>query len=139
MVDQAQCREIINKMPNGLDTVFGTSGSYLSGGEIQRITIARAMLKDAPIVLLDEATAFSDAENEYKIQQALNSMMKNKTVIMIAHRLSTVTHADQILVIDEGELVEQGQHRSLMKENGVYARMYNNYQQSVNWRIGVER
>ncbi|ARB78649.1 MULTISPECIES: ABC transporter ATP-binding protein [Staphylococcus] len=139
VVDQAQCREIINKMPNGLDTVFGTSGIYLSGGEIQRITIARAMLKDAPIVLLDEATAFSDAENEYKIQQALNSMMKNKTVIMIAHRLSTVTHADQILVIDEGELVEQGQHRSLMKENGVYARMYNNYQQSVNWRIGVER
>lgn len=139
VIHQAQCREIINKMPNGLDTVFGISGSYLSGGEIQRITIARAMLKDAPIILLDEATAFSDAENEYKIQQALSSMIKNKTVIMIAHRLSTITHADQILVMKEGELVEKGQHRSLITQNGVYANMYNDYQQSINWKLGVKK
>ena len=106
--------------------------------EIQRITIARAMLKDAPIILLDEATAFSDAENEYKIQQALSSMIKNKTVIMIAHRLSTITHADQILVMKEGELVEKGQHKSLITQNGVYANMYNDYQQSINWKLGVK-
>ena len=136
-VDQAQCREIIDKMPQGLDTVFGTEGVYLSGGEIQRIAIARAILKDAPIVLLDEATAFSDAENEYKIQKALNSVMKDKTVLMIAHRLSTITHADQILVMDEGALVERGQHAELMELDGVYAKMYRDYQQSVSWKIGV--
>ncbi|MEI3614289.1 ABC transporter ATP-binding protein [Pseudogracilibacillus sp. SO30301A] len=138
-VDQAQCREIIDKMPNGLDTVFGAKGAYLSGGEIQRITIARAILKDAPIVLLDEATAFSDAENEYKIQKALNSVMQDKTVLMIAHRLSTITHADQILVMDEGTLVEKGKHAELMAQNGMYARMYHNYQQSISWRIGGKR
>lgn len=135
-VDQAQCREIIDKMPNGLDTIFGGKGAYLSGGEIQRITIARAILKDAPIVLLDEATAFSDAENEYKIQKALNSVMQDKTVLMIAHRLSTITHADQILVMDEGTLVEKGKHAALMAQNGMYARMYHNYQQSISWKIG---
>ncbi|MFI3546532.1 ABC transporter ATP-binding protein [Mammaliicoccus sciuri] len=136
-VDQAQCREIINKMPQGLETVFGTKGVYLSGGEIQRIAIARAILKDAPIVLLDEATAFSDAENEYKIQKALNSVMKGKTVLMIAHRLSTITHADQILVMDAGSLVERGKHDELIALDGVYAKMYRNYQESVSWKIGV--
>ncbi|MGL6199174.1 MAG: ABC transporter ATP-binding protein [Lachnospiraceae bacterium] len=132
----AQCDDILEKLPNGINTVIGTKGVYLSGGEMQRIAIARAILKDAPILLLDEATAFADSENEYKIQQALSTLMQGKTVFMIAHRLSTITGADQILVMSDGSLIEKGRHHELMKLNNLYAEMYREYQKSSNWRIG---
>ena len=135
----AQCDDILEKLPQGADTVIGTKGIYLSGGEMQRIALARAILKNAPVVLLDEATAFADAENEYLIQKALDELLRGKTVIMIAHRLSTIMHADQICVLERGKIVEKGTHRELMGLHGVYAGMYEEYQSSISWRIGEEQ
>ena len=132
----ARCEDIIEKLPDGIDSVIGTKGVYLSGGEMQRIALARAILKDAPIVLLDEATAFADAENEYLIQRALDVLLKGKTVLMIAHRLQTVVHADQILVMQKGIIAEKGTHGELMDKDGVYAKMFNEYESSVSWKIG---
>lgn len=137
-VDMAQCREIINKLPLGLNTKIGTEGTYLSGGEQQRIVLARAILKNAPIIVLDEATAFADPENEHLIQQALKELTKGKTVLMIAHRLSSITGADNILVIDKGKIAEQGTHANLLGKQGIYYHMWNEYQQSVRWTIGKE-
>ena len=137
-VDMAQCREIINKLPLGLNTKIGTEGTYLSGGEQQRIVLARAILQNAPIIVLDEATAFADPENEHLIQQALKELTKGKTVLMIAHRLSSITDADNILVIDKGKIAEQGTHANLLGKQGIYYHMWNEYQQSVRWTIGKE-
>lgn len=137
-VDMAQCREIINKLPLGLNTKIGTEGTYLSGGEQQRIVLARAILKNAPIIVLDEATAFADPENEHLIQQALKELTKGKTVLMIAHRLSSITDADNILVIDKGKIAEQGTDANLLGKQGIYYHMWNEYQQSVRWTIGKE-
>lgn len=137
-VDMAQCREIINKLPLGLNTRIGTEGTYLSGGEQQRIVLARAILKNAPIIVLDEATAFADPENEHLIQQALKELTKGKTVLMIAHRLSSITDADNILVIDKRKIAEQGTHANLLGKQGIYYHMWNEYQQSVRWTIGKE-
>ena len=137
-VDMAQCREIINKLPLGLNTKIGTEGTYLSGGEQQRIVLARAILKNAPIIVLDEATAFADPENEHLIQQALKELTKGKTVLMIAHRLSSITDADNILVIDKGKIAEQGTHANLLGKQGIYYHLWNEYQQSVRWTIGKE-
>lgn len=133
---QARCEDILEKLPNGVDSVIGTRGVYLSGGEMQRIALARAILKDAPIVLLDEATAFADAENEYLIQKALDVLLRGKTVLMIAHRLQTIVHADQIIVMQRGGIAEQGTHEELMQRQGVYAKMYHEYENSVSWKIG---
>ena len=137
-VDMAQCREIIERLPQGLRTKIGTEGTYLSGGEQQRIALARAFLKNAPIVLLDEATAFTDPENEHLIQQALKNLAEGKTVLMIAHRLTSVMNADNILVISEGKIAEQGTHKELLKKQGIYTRMWGEYQQAVHWTIGKE-
>ena len=132
----AQCDDILEKLPHGLDTVVGTKGVYLSGGEQQRIALARAILKDAPIVVLDEATAFADPENEHQIQKAFETLTKNKTVLMIAHRLSTVQDADNILVLSDGKIAEQGSHESLLAKQGVYAAMWEDYQRSAQWKVG---
>ena len=137
-VDLAQCREIINKLPDGLNTKIGVEGTYLSGGEQQRIALARAILKDAPIVVLDEATAFTDPENEHLIQKALGKLTKGKTVLLIAHRLTSVMDADIILVIDESKIAEQGSHHELLSKQGIYSKMWNEYQQSIKWTIGKE-
>ena len=115
---------------------MGTKGVYLSGGEQQRIALARAILKDAPIVVLDEATAFADPENEHQIQKAFEVLTKNKTVLMIAHRLSTVQDADNILVLSDGKIAEQGSHESLLAKQGVYAAMWEDYQRSARWKVG---
>ena len=131
----AQCDDIIAKFPDGLDTVVGARGVYLSGGERQRIALARAILKDAPIVVFDEATAFADPENEALIQKALATLARGKTVLMIAHRLTTVMDADAICVLDEGRVAEQGTHAELAKAGGLYARMWDDYRTSVSWRI----
>lgn len=133
---QARCEDILEKLPNGVDSVIGARGVYLSGGEMQRIALARAILKDAPIVLLDEATAFADTENEYLIQKALDILLHGKTVLMIAHRLQTIVHADQIIVMQRGGIAEQGTHEELMQRQGVYAKMYHEYENSVSWKIG---
>ena len=133
---QARCEDILEKLPNGVDSVIGARGVYLSGGEMQRIALARAILKDAPIVLLDEATAFADAENEYLIQKALDVLLRGKTVLMIAHRLQTIVHADQIIVMQRGWIAEQGTHEDLMQRQGVYAKMYHEYENSISWKIG---
>jgi ATP-binding cassette subfamily B protein len=137
-IDMAQCRDIINKQPLGLNTKIGTEGTYLSGGEQQRIMLARAILKNAPIVVLDEATAFADPENEHLIYQALNELTKGKTVLMIAHRLTSIVNADNILVINKGKIAEQGTHTELINKKGIYNNMWNEYQQSVRWTIGKE-
>lgn len=134
----AQCQDILEKLPDGIDTQIGSEGTYLSGGEQQRIALARAILKDAPIVVLDEATAFADPENEVLIQKALATLTKGRTIIMIAHRLSTVVGADQILVLDGGRLIEQGTHAQLAAAGGLYARMWADYQQAVQWKITSE-
>ena len=134
----AQCGDILEKLPQGMDTIIGTEGTYLSGGEQQRVALARAILKDAPIVVLDEATAFADPENEALIQKAFVQLTKGRTVIMIAHRLSTVVGADKILVLDQGRLVEQGTHEQLTAAGGLYARMWADYNRAVQWKITSE-
>ncbi len=134
-IDFSQSREIIENLPNGLDTVIGSKGTYLSGGEQQRIALARAILKDAPIVLLDEATAFADPENEHLIQKALKELGKGKTTLMIAHRLSTVQNVDRILVIDNGKIAQEGTHEELLLKGGIYKSMWDEYQKSVEWKI----
>jgi ATP-binding cassette subfamily B protein len=134
-LDLAQCREIIEKLPNGINTVIGSKGTYLSGGEQQRVVLARAILKNAPIVVLDEATAFADPENERLIQEALHKLAAGKTVLMIAHRLTSVVNADQIIVVEEGEIAERGTHKELLEKNGIYAKMWAEYQQSVTWTL----
>jgi ATP-binding cassette subfamily B protein len=134
----AQCCEFIHLLPKGLNSLIGSGGTYLSGGEQQRILIARAMLKNAPIVILDEATAFTDPENEHLIQKALRKLMEGKTVLMIAHRLTSVQQADQIVVIDKGRVIEQGSHQVLAKKQGTYASMWEEYQRSVQWTLGKE-
>lgn len=134
-VDLSQSREIIDNLPEGLDTLIGKEGTYLSGGERQRIALARAILKDAPIVLLDEATAFADPENERIIQQALRELSKNKTTLMIAHRLTSVQDVDEILVIDKGKIAERGTHSKLLSANGIYKKMWEEYQMAVKWTV----
>ena len=129
-------KEIIERLENGLDTVYGTKGTYFSGGEAQRLSIARAFLKDADIIILDEATAFADPENEHLIQESFKKLSKNKTTLMIAHRLSTVIDADKILVIDKGKIIEEGKHTDLINMNGHYKKLWEEYQKSVNWKIG---
>ncbi|RRD94844.1 ABC transporter ATP-binding protein [Clostridiales bacterium COT073_COT-073] len=129
-------KEIVDGLENGLDTVYGTRGIYFSGGEAQRLSIARAFLKDADIIILDEATAFTDPENEHLIQESFKRLSKNKTTLMIAHRLSTVTDADKILVIDQGKIVEEGKHTDLIERNGQYKKLWDEYQKSVDWKIG---
>ena len=131
----AQCHEFIEKLPKGYDTVIGTNNVHLSGGERQRIVIARAILKNAPIIVLDEATAFADPENEHKIQLAFEQLMKQKTVIIIAHRLSTVRGADKILVIDDGKIVEEGRHDALVRSGGRYSHMWQQYTAAMSWTI----
>ncbi len=131
----AMCEDIYKKLPDGIDTVIGTKGVYLSGGEQQRIAIARAILKDAPIIILDEATAFADPDNEVLVQKAFAQMAKNKTVIMVAHRLTTVQNADRIYVLKDGEIDESGTHGELLEKGGLYKKMWDEYQTSVDWRV----
>ena len=131
----AQCGDILEKLPEGIDTMYGSKGVYLSGGEVQRIAIARAILKDAPVIILDEATAFADAENEYLIRKAFKELLRNKTVIMIAHRMSTIKDAGKIYVIDHGKVIEEGRHDELMALGGKYNTMYSEYSKAVNWRV----
>ena len=135
----AQCHEFIERLPQGYDTPIGSGGVYLSGGEEQRVCIARAVLKNAPILVLDEATAFADPENEFEIQKALTELIKGKTVLVIAHRLSSIRRADQILVLQEGRLEERGRHDELLAANGLYARMWRAYVGAESWRLGGSR
>lgn len=134
----AQCTDIIEKFPDGVDTVIGSKGVYLSGGEAQRIAIARAILKDSPIVILDEATAFADPDNEVKVQAAIRELSNGKTVIMIAHRLSTVANADKIFVLSDGKLAEEGKFDELRERGGLFSSMWNEYQKSVCWKVSKE-
>lgn len=134
----AQCDDIIAKLPDGIDTVIGTKGVYLSGGEMQRIAIARAVIKDAPVILLDEATAFADPENEYAVQKAFEKLSENKTVIMIAHRLTTVRGADRIYVLEDGKVTESGRHDELVEAGGTYSKMWSDYLRSVEWKVAKE-
>lgn len=133
----AQCEDIIEKLPDGIDTVIGSKGTYVSGGEAQRISIARAMLKNAPILILDEATAFADPDNEAKVQEAFSNLSKGKTVLMIAHRLSSVSGADRICVLKDGEIAEMGTHEKLLSDQGLYAHMWEEYNKSVCWKVGA--
>ena len=133
----AQCQDIIDKLPNGIDTVIGSQGTYVSGGEAQRLSVARAMLKNAPILILDEATAFADPDNEAKVQAAFSRLSEGKTVIMIAHRLSSVVNADRICVLKDGEILESGTHSQLLNEQGMYAHMWEEYNKSVCWKVGA--
>ena len=134
---EAQCEDINAKLPDGIDTVIGSSGTYVSGGEAQRLSIARAMLKNAPILILDEATAFADPDNEAKVQEAFSRLSKGKTVIMIAHRLSSIVDADRICVLKDGSIAEEGTHETLLQKNGVYAHMWEEYNKSVQWKVGA--
>ena len=134
----AQCDDILQKLPEGADTVVGAKGVYLSGGEQQRISIARAMLKNAPILILDEATAFADPDNETKVQAAFHALAKGKTVLMIAHRLSTVTGADRIIVIKDGQIADCGTHDELKDKGGLYAKMWEQYNKAAKWKVGVQ-
>lgn len=132
----AQCMDIIEKFPDGVNTMIGSKGIYVSGGECQRLSVARAFLKNAPVLILDEATAFADPDNERLVQQAFEKLSKGKTVIMIAHRLSTVTNADKIYVLADGKIAESGTHTELIAENGIYSRMWSEYNRSVAWQVG---
>lgn len=134
----AQCEDIIEKLPDGVNTVIGTNGVYLSGGEQQRIAIARAVLKNAPVIILDEATAFADPDNEVKVQAAMSELAEGKTVIMIAHRLSTVAEADNIFVVKDGRIVESGKKDELIKSGGLFAQMWQDYTASVEWKVSKE-
>lgn len=134
---KARCHDFIEKLPNGYDTVLG-KGTYLSGGEKQRIAVARAILKDAPILVLDEATSFADSENEYLMQEALSELVKDKTVIMIAHRLNTIEHANQILVISDGKIAERGKHEDLILADGIYKRLFDIYKKTNIWQMDIE-
>ena len=134
----AQCDDIIDELPDGIDTVIGSEGTYLSGGQQQRIALARAILKDAPIIILDEATALADPENEYMIQKAITEITKDKTVIMIAHRLSTVKNVDKIYVVDNGRIVEEGSHDALVENKGLYSRMWDEFNNSIQWKVKSE-
>lgn len=135
-LEAAQCGDVVAKLPKGIDTVIGTDGIYLSGGEQQRIAVARLILKDAPIVVLDEATAFADPENEAKLQKAFEKLSEGKTVITIAHRFSTVSGCDRIYVMKGGRIAESGTHDELLKKGGEYSKMYNDYKTSVEWKVG---
>ena len=137
MPEESSSDDIIEKLPKGIDTVIGSEGTYLSGGEQQRVALARAILKDAPIIVLDEATAFADPENEALIQQAFAVLTKDRTVIMIAHRLSTVVGADRIIVLDSGHVAEEGTHEELLAAGGLYARMWADYNRAVSWKISA--
>ena len=137
-ISLAQCDDIIDELPDGIDTVIGSEGTYLSGGQQQRIALARAILKDAPVIILDEATALADPENEYLIQKAISEITKDKTVIMIAHRLSSIRNVDKIYVIDYGRIVEEGNHDDLVGSNGLYSRMWDEFNQSIQWKVKSE-
>ena len=137
-LEAAQCMDIVEKLPNGVDTVIGAKGVYLSGGEQQRLAIARTMLKDAPIVILDEATAFADADNENRVQAAFSALSRGKTVIMIAHRLSTIVNADRIFVLKDGKIAESGSFAQLEKNDGLFSEMWRNYQTSIRWKVAKE-
>ena len=134
----AQCHDFIERLPQRYDTLIGEGGVYLSGGEVQRVSVARAILKGAPILVLDEATAFADPENEYKMQMALQELIKEKTVIVIAHRLSSIREANQILVLQEGRIAERGVHAELLDKGGVYWRMWDAYMDAALWIIEKE-
>lgn len=136
---KAQCDDILNKLPQGIETVIGSKGIYLSGGERQRVAIARIILQDAPIIILDEATAYADPENEVLVQKAFEEMAAGKTVIMIAHRLTTIKNADMIYVFDKGKVAEEGRHDELIQKHGLYENMWNNYQTSIQWKVGVSK
>ena len=138
-IESSQSGEIIANLPEGLDTEIGAKGTYLSGGEQQRIAIARAIVKDAPMVLLDEATAFADPENEHLIQKALKELSRGKTTLMIAHRLTSVQNADRILVIENGKIAEEGTQEELLKMGGIYKGMWDEYQKSLAWKINAKR
>ncbi len=137
-LEKSQCMDIVKKLPNGVDTVVGTNGVYLSGGEQQRIAIARVMLKNAPVVILDEATAFADPDNEVMVQKAFSELAKNRTVIMIAHRLSTVAGADRIYVLKDGKIEECGKYNELINNGGMFSKMWNDYRHSVDWKVAKE-
>lgn len=137
-LEKSQCMDIVKKLPNGVDTVVGTNGVYLSGGEQQRIAIARVMLKNSPIVILDEATAFADPDNEVMVQKAFSELAKNRTVIMIAHRLSTVAGADRIYVLKDGKIEEYGKYNELINNGGMFSKMWNDYRHSVDWKVSKE-
>ena len=134
-VKKARCHDFIMSLPDGYDTVIGEGGASLSGGEKQRISIARAIMKDSPIVILDEATANVDPENEAELTRAIEELTKEKTIIMIAHRLKTVEHADQIIVIDGGKIVEQGKHSELMQQEGIYRTLVEDRKKAVSWKL----
>ena len=132
---RAQCSDIIDRLPDGANSIIGSKGTYLSGGEQQRIAIARVMLRNTPVLVLDEATAFAAPENEEKVQEAFNEISKGKTVIKIAHRLSTVVDCDEIFVLKDGKIAEHGKHQDLVNQHGIYSKMWNEYQKSVEWKI----
>lgn len=131
----ANCHEFIEKLPQGYQTIIGENGSTLSGGEFQRLSIARALLKDAPVILLDEATASLDVDNETQIQEAISKLVRGKTVLVIAHRMRTIEAADQIIVLDQGVVAESGNHDTLMKRHGLYRKLVELQTESANWKI----
>lgn len=137
-LEKAQCMDIIAKFPDGVNTIIGSKGIFVSGGEAQRLSIARAFLKDAPVLILDEATAFADPDNECKVQHAFENLAKNKTVIMIAHRLSTIISAECIYVLEKGKIAESGTYNELMEKRGTFCHMWNEYNKSANWKVGKE-
>ena len=137
-LNAAQCTDIIEKLPQGIHTIIGTKGVYLSGGEQQRIAVARALLKNAPVVILDEATAFADPDNESRVQAAFTELAKGRTVIMIAHRLSTVINADKIYVINNGKIEQCGKHKELCASDGLFSKMWKDYQTSSKWKVEKE-
>lgn len=138
VLEDAQCTAIVEKLEDGIDTLIGTEGTYLSGGEVQRITIARAFLKNSPILLLDEASAFVDPDNEEKIQEAISKLSEGKTTLMIAHRLTSIKNVDRIFVLDDGEIKESGNHKELIEKNGLYRKLWDEYTKSINWNIKGE-